>query len=242
MIDCRHFRAHWSRFQFKELDEAENARLRRHLESCHRCRQYDREMQAVVNCLKGLGTSGQHEVESARAGYLLEKAYQRYRTAARGRQAMAATLLAGFIGGTLFWAAVSEVKQESAYPVISHAQTISLPITGVKNISLAIDSDRALAEVTFTIELPDGVEVDGYPGQRELSWQGKLQAGLNRLTLPLLTHQQAREGVLKARIEYAGGGRELVLPLKPAEGSAIRPDGNLSPQDPLQTGTRGYLS
>lgn len=242
MIECRHFRAHWSRFRFKELDEAENARLRRHLENCRRCGQYDREMRAVVDCLKGLSISEQHEVESARAEYLLEKAYQRYRTAARGRRAMAATLLAGFIGGTLFWAALSEVKQESAYPLISHAQTVSLPIAGVKNISLAIDSDRALAEVTFTIELPDGVEVDGYPGQRQLSWQGQLQAGLNRLTLPLLTHRQAREGVLKARIEYAGGGRELVLPLKPTAGSAVRPDSNLSPHEPTQAGTWRYLS
>lgn len=242
MTECRHFRAHWSRFWFKELDEADNERLRQHLASCRRCRQYDREMQAVVSCLKGMGSSGQHDLEAVRAERLLERAYQRYRIAARSRQAMAATLLAGFIGGTLFWAALSGVKQESTYPIISHAQTISLPIAGVKNISLAIDSDRALTEVTFTIELPDGVEVDGYPGQQQLSWQGQLQAGLNRLTLPLLTHRQARAGVLKARIEYAGGGRELVLPLKPAEGSAARPGGNLAPEDRVQAITRGYLS
>jgi hypothetical protein len=156
---------------------------------------------------------------------------------------MAATLLAGFIGGALFWAALDEVKQEPAYPIISHTQTISLPIAGVKNISLAIDSDRVLQEVTFTIELPEGVELDGYPGQRLLSWQGPLHAGLNRLTLPLLTNHQAREGVLKARIEYAGGGRELVLPLRPAEGSAaLHATQEILSGAPIKTGTRRYLS
>lgn len=211
MVDCKHFRSQWSRFWFKELDAAESLSLRQHLSACRRCQQYDRQMQAIVDCLKGLGRSG-HELEAARAQQLLEKAYQRHRISARGRQAMAATLLAGFIGGAVFWAAISQVN-DTPYTV-SHAPTVSLPVAGVKNISLAIDSDRAVSEVTFTIELPEGVELDGYPGQRQLSWRGQLQAGPNRLTLPLTTHHEARDGVLKARIEYAGGGRELVLPLQ----------------------------
>ncbi|HEX5056229.1 MAG TPA: hypothetical protein VFX02_06995 [Gammaproteobacteria bacterium] len=243
MLECRHFRAHWSRFRFKELEEAEGLRMRRHLESCRRCQKYSQQMQAIVDCLKGMGKAGQNELESVRVERLLENACQRHRIAARGRQAMAATLLAGFIGGALFWAALDEVKHEPAYPIISHTQTISLPIAGVKNISLAIDSDRVLQEVTFTIELPEGVELDGYPGQRQLSWQGPLHAGLNRLTLPLLTNHQAHEGVLKARIEYAGGGRELVLPLRPSEGSAgLRATQEILSEDNIQAGTWRYLS
>jgi hypothetical protein len=243
MLECRHFRAHWSRFRFKELEAAESLRLKRHLESCSRCQKYNQQMQAVVDCLKGMGQSASNELESARMERLLEKAYQRYQTAARGRQTMAATLLAGFIGGALFWAALDEGKQEPAYPVISHTQTISLPIAGVKNISLAIDSDRVLQAVTFTIELPEGVELDGYPGQRQLSWQGPLHAGLNRLTLPLLTNHQAREGFLKARIEYAGGDRELVLPLRPTEGSAaLRATQRILSEAIIRAETRRYLS
>lgn len=243
MTECRHFRSYWSRYRFNELSETESSRLRQHLTGCRRCQKYDRQMQAVVDCLKVMGSEGQHDLESARAEQLLERAYHRYRTAARGRQAIAATLLAGFIGGAAFWAAVSELRQEAPeYPLISHAQTITLPISGVKNISLAIDSDRALSAVTFTIELPEGVELDGYPGQQQLSWQGQLQVGLNRLTLPLLTHRQAREGLLKARIEYAGGGRELILPLKPAEGSAALPGHHLIPQDATEMETWRHLS
>jgi hypothetical protein len=243
MQECRHFRAHWSRFWFKELEEAESLRLKRHLESCRRCQKYSQQMQAVVDCLKGMGQSASSELETARMERLLEKAYLRYRTAARGRRVMAATLLAGFIGGALFWAALDEVRQKPAYPVVSHTQTISLPIAGVKNISLAIDSDRIVQAVTFTIELPEGVELDGYPGQRLLSWQGALHAGLNRLTLPLLTNNQAHEGILKARIEYAGGGRELVLPLRPTEGSAaVHAAQEVLSEASIQVGTRRSLS
>ena len=214
MINCKQFRAQWSRYWLKELSQDELLGLQGHLESCPRCGSYDRQMQAVVACLKGLSAPAGDDLKSERVEQLLEHAYHRYRTAARGRQALVATLLAGFIGGTLFWAAVSHISVDSSYPVISHAQTIFLPTEGVKNISLAIDSDRAVSAVTFTIELPAGVELDGYPGQSRLSWQGQLQAGLNRLTLPLITRDQLQEGVLKARIEYAGGGRELNLPLR----------------------------
>jgi hypothetical protein len=214
MVNCKHFRSQWSRFWLKELAPDEVLSLQRHLASCSRCKAYDRQMQAVVTCLKGLSAPAGDDLKSERVEQLLEQAYYRYRTAARGRQALVATLLAGFIGGALFWAAVSQVSVESSYPVISHTQTIFLPAEGVKNISLAIDSDRAVSAVTFTIELPAGVELDGYPGQNHLSWQGTLQAGLNRLTLPLITRDQLREGVLKARIEYDGGGQELNLPLR----------------------------
>jgi hypothetical protein len=224
MVNCKHFRSQWSRFWFKELESEEILRLQRHIGSCLRCQAYDRQMQAVISCLKGLSTpAAGDDLKSEQMEQLLEQAYHRYRTAARGRQALVATLLAGFIGGVLFWAAVSQVRMDASYPVISHTQTIFLPSQGVKNISLAIDSDRVVSEVTFTIELPAGVEVDGYPGQTRLSWQGQLQAGLNRLTLPLITRDQLREGVLKARIEYAGGGRELNLPLQPHIEAA--PDG-----------------
>ncbi len=214
MVNCKHFRSQWSRFWFKELESEEVLRLQKHLASCPRCQTYDRQMQAIVGCLKGLSAPAGDDLKSERMEQLLEQAYHRYRTAARGRQALVATLVAGFIGGVLFWAAVSQVSVESSYPIISHTQTIFLPTEGVKNISLAIDSDRAVSAVTFTIELPAGVELDGYPGQSRLSWQGQLQAGLNRLTLPLITRDQVREGMLKARIEYDGGGRELNLPLR----------------------------
>jgi hypothetical protein len=232
MVNCKHFRSQWSRYWFKELEPEEYFRLQRHLSSCPRCRTYDQQMQAVVGCLKGLsGATAADDLKSERIEQMFEQAYRRYHTAARTRHALAATLLAGFIGGAVFWAAISQLRDEPAYPVISHTQTIFLPVAGVKNISLAIDSDRAVSAVTFTIELPEGVELDGYPGQSRLSWQGQLQAGLNRLTLPLITHPQMREGVLKARIEYEGGGRVLELPLQPLKGSAA-----------LNTNTWRYLS
>src|SRR5689334_19569375 len=110
MVNCKHFRSQWSRFWFKDLESEEVLRLQKHLESCPRCRTYDRQMQAVVGCLKGLSAPAGDDLKSERIEQMLEQAYHRYRTAARGRQALVATLLAGFIGGVLFWAAVSQVS------------------------------------------------------------------------------------------------------------------------------------
>jgi hypothetical protein len=131
MINCKHFRSQWSRYWFKELDQAESLSLRAHLSICRRCQEYDRQMQAIVGCLKDLSRSRHNDLEAARVEQLFEKAYQRYRTAARTRYAMAATLLAGFIGGAVFLSAVSQIYDDSSYPLISHAQTISLPLAGV---------------------------------------------------------------------------------------------------------------
>jgi hypothetical protein len=69
---------------------------------------------------------------------------------------------------------------------------------------------------TFNIgnELPDGVEVEGYPGLEVLRWSGELQAGRNGLTLPLIGRRAGAGGVLKARIHYQDAQRELTIPVQ----------------------------
>ncbi|HEY3486764.1 MAG TPA: zf-HC2 domain-containing protein [Gammaproteobacteria bacterium] len=215
MVNCRHFRSQWSRFWFNQLEPTDSARMRRHLKMCRRCKIYDRQMQAVIDSLKGLVPPRGDDPEFIER--LFDRSYHQYQAASRNRRAIVATLLAGFVGGALFWGTISRINGDvdSVY-----AKSISLPIASVKVVTLAVDSDRSVNEVRFTIELPDGIEIAGYPGQTRLSWEGRLEAGLNRLTLPLIAHREAHEGVLKTRIEYAGGGQELTLPLQPSDGSA----------------------
>jgi len=54
-----------------------------------------------------------------------------------------------------------------------------------REMNIAIDTDRALIGATISILLAGDVEIEGYGTVRELTWNTDLQAGVNKLTLPV---------------------------------------------------------
>lgn len=57
-----------------------------------------------------------------------------------------------------------------------------------RQMNLAFETNRQLAGATISIVLSGDVEIDGYGVQRELSWSADLDAGVNRLSLPVLAN------------------------------------------------------
>lgn len=57
-----------------------------------------------------------------------------------------------------------------------------------RQMNLAFETDRHLDGATITILLSGDVEIEGYGMQRELSWSEDLDAGVNRLSLPVLAN------------------------------------------------------
>ena len=81
--------------------------------------------------------------------------------------------------------------------------SINLPVKKEKTVDLIFNLPSELAEATLTIELPDKVEVAGYPGKRQLSWNTSLKKGANRLALPIIA-SEANKGFLIARLKSKG--------------------------------------
>jgi len=55
-----------------------------------------------------------------------------------------------------------------------------------RQMNLAFETDRPLDGATISILLSGDVEIEGYGLQRELTWSEDLDAGVNRLSLPVL--------------------------------------------------------
>ncbi len=53
-------------------------------------------------------------------------------------------------------------------------------------VRLVFSSAQALDSATLTVSLPDGIELAGFPGQREITWETSLQEGKNLLPLTLI--------------------------------------------------------
>jgi hypothetical protein len=69
-----------------------------------------------------------------------------------------------------------------------------------------------MESATLTVSLPNGVELAGFPGQSEISWETSLNEGRNLLPLKLIALTPVG-GELLARLEHEDRDRVFRLQL-----------------------------
>ena len=89
---------------------------------------------------------------------------------------------------------------------------VTMALEEPRTVNLVFSSTEALASATLTVSLPNGVELAGFPGQREISWQTSLNEGRNLLPLKLIALTPAG-GELLARLEHDDRDRVFRLQL-----------------------------
>ena len=98
--------------------------------------------------------------------------------------------------------------------------TVSLPYQQRKDVQLVFNSPIKVSEAHFSITLPDNVEIVGRPGVHQLSWQGKILNGSNRLTLPLVAQGKV-SGELTAKLTSGKSSKTFVIKLKSSSDTSI---------------------
>ncbi len=106
--------------------------------------------------------------------------------------AVAAGIVAWLVGGVLF---------TSPDTVVPDIPGITIAVEERREVSFVFASSTALDNAVLTIELPEGVELAGFPGQAAVSWETSLDAGKNHLPLTLVA-TRAVDGIVVARLEH----------------------------------------
>jgi hypothetical protein len=117
--------------------------------------------------------------------------------------AIAATIAAWMIGGMLLTNPQLPTA-DSAIPGVTMA------LDEPRTVNLVFASAAALEAATLTVTLPDGIELDGFPGQREITWETSLNEGKNFLPLTLVALTPTG-GELLARLEHDDRDRTFRL-------------------------------
>ena len=78
---------------------------------------------------------------------------------------------------------------------------VTVTLAEPRTVNLLFSSTTALESATLTVSLPDGIELAGFPGQREISWKTSLKEGRNLLPLKLIALTPVG-GELLARLEH----------------------------------------
>jgi hypothetical protein len=109
-----------------------------------------------------------------------------------------------WIAAGFFFAAPKLAEPVATIPGI--AMTLEEPRT----VNLVFSSKTALDGATLSVSLPIGIELAGFPGQREITWQTSLVEGRNLLPLELVALTPDGGEVL-ARLEHENRGRTFRL-------------------------------
>ena len=117
--------------------------------------------------------------------------------------AIAATLAVWVVGGMLL--TNPQIPDERA-----SIPGVTIALEEARTVNLVFASANALDSATLTVTLPDGIELSGFPGQREITWETSLNKGKNLLPLTLVAVQPAG-GELLARLEHDERNRTFRL-------------------------------
>jgi hypothetical protein len=101
---------------------------------------------------------------------------------------------------------------------------VSLALEQPETVRLAFNAARPLTGVTLSLTLPENVELVGYAGRRELTWQTDLRQGANLLELPLVAHGPAR-GELVAHLVHGESSKtfRVKIQVRRADEAALPP-------------------
>jgi hypothetical protein len=77
-----------------------------------------------------------------------------------------------------------------------------------RTLNLVFSSAVTLADASMTVTLPDGIELDGFAGQREVTWMTSLKAGRNILPLTLIA-TSPHGGDLLATLRHENNDRSF---------------------------------
>ena len=124
-------------------------------------------------------------------------------------------MLAGFgsalAAGLAIWMITTVLMTAPQLPDAGPAiPGVSIALEQEHTVRLVFSSAEALDSATLTVSLPDGIELAGFPGQREITWETSLEEGKNLLPLTLIALTPAG-GELLARLEHNDRNRTFRL-------------------------------
>ena len=124
-------------------------------------------------------------------------------------------MLAGFgsavAAGLAIWVITAMLMTTPQLPDAEPAiPGVTIAMEQEHTVRLVFSSAQALDSAMLTVSLPDGIELAGFPGQREITWETSLKEGKNLLPLTLIALTPAG-GELLARLEHKDRNRTFRL-------------------------------
>jgi len=171
----------------------------RHLDRCAQCHAVVGKAQSLQSRLAVYGDVAIPRPSAEFYDRALAKASQSGMRAQRNRWVM--TGFAGAIAATLMIWIVSSVFLAAPQMEQATIPSVTMALEAPQTFNLVFSSTEILTNASMTVRLPEGIEIDGFAGQREITWMTTLKEGRNILPLTLVA-TSAFGGELLATLQH----------------------------------------
>lgn len=202
-MNCDYIADNMAKIVYGKLAPEELAYCRMHLFACSECTDAVRGAEALAllrNCGSESVPDGLFDkLSSALQAPAQEPVHEP--APARAGQFWLGTGLGGAIAASLVVAAMTfgwvGPQPDAPENIAQFAVHVSEPTI----MNVAIEADRALAGASISILLSGDLELQGFSGEREVTWVADLEEGVNRLRLPVIALDE-RGGQMIVRLEH----------------------------------------
>ncbi len=110
-------------------------------------------------------------------------------------------------------AVVFGVSSPSAPDASDSPPGITIALNETRNMTFSIDSAETLADAEIHVTLTGGIELEGRTGQRDVRWTTDINAGVNRLMLPVIA-VGGEYAELLVEVEHDGKTQRFRVPIE----------------------------
>ena len=207
-MQCLEFQTHIDDKLDAQLSEVECAAMDAHLERCADCRAVVAEEKLLRQALKELPVPDASAGFAARA--LRQAAVANTVSHYSGRnRAFVGGFAAALVMGIVLWF-VTGVYGPDGGLTTPQAQLAELSISlhETRHVKLAFSAPENMEKVRVLLVLPEHVDLEGYPGRKQIAWYANLNKGDNVLTLPL-SALHSDKGIFTAKIGTGSAAKKI---------------------------------
>ena len=192
-MNCESIKDRLFEYMDGSIDAQQKMAMDQHLESCSQCQALVEYETLLSNTLRTLPheepSIGYHQRVFENIDQQKHLSHQKKIFFAGFGTAMAASLAAWlFLSATI----IAPVEQNSI-------DQINVTLNSISHVRLSFVAPDNFSDVKLSIVLPDHIEIEGFPGQKTISWNTSLTPGTNILSLPVVA-KGIQSGVIETRI------------------------------------------
>lgn len=208
-MNCEHTLRNLDDYMDGSIGTEQHDAIANHVASCEAC-------QAVIGRERDLrGLLKDYPMSQAATGFFDQALVRATHVGSRRQRNrwLATGFGSAIAAGLAIWAIGSFLLTTPQLPGADLAiPGVTMALEEPRTVNLVFSSATAMESAVLTVTLPEGVEIAGFPGQREISWETSLNEGKNLLPLKLIALTPTG-GVLLARLEHNNRDRTFRLQL-----------------------------
>ena len=191
------------------LNDETSKELVAHLAACADCRSRVDEAMQLQRLLTRYGADTAPQPDDGFFDRALIRAAHQGARKQRNRWVM--TGFGGAVAaGLVMWMLGGMLLKSPDLPQPGGIPQVTMALEQPRTINLVFSSAEDLDGATLTVNLPDGLELAGFQGQREVTWMTSLTRGKNVLPLKLIA-TMPRGGELLATLQHEDDDRTFRL-------------------------------